>query len=43
MHVELDEKVAQKVKELANSLGIAPDDAVSKIVEWYLEDCEKEN
>lgn len=40
---ELDEKVAQRAKELANSLGIAPDDAVSKIVEWYFGDCEKKN
>ena len=42
MLINLDEKVAQKAKELANSQGMSIDETVSKIVEWYFEDCEKE-
>ena len=42
MDIELNEKVAEMVKELANSQGMTADEAVEKIVEWYFEDCEKE-
>lgn len=42
MLINLDEKVDQKAKELANSQGMGIDETVSKIVEWYFEDCEKE-
>lgn len=43
MFIELDEKVAEKALELANSQGLSLDECVSKIVEWYIQDCEKEN
>ena len=42
MFIELNEKVAEKVKELANEMGLSYDSTVMKIIEWYLEDCEKE-
>ena len=40
MSIELNEKVAKKAQELANSMGMTVDEAVSKIVAWYFEDCE---
>lgn len=40
MNIELNEKVAEKAQELANSMGMTVDEAVSKIVAWYFEDCE---
>lgn len=42
MSIQLNEKVARMVTELANSMGLSPDDLVAKIVEWYFEDCRKE-
>lgn len=42
MNIELDEKVAQKAKELAKTMGMSEDEVVNKIMEWYFEDCEKE-
>lgn len=43
MDIKLNEKVAEMVKELANSQGMTADEAVEKIIEWFFEDCEKEN
>lgn len=42
MDIRLTEKVAEMVKELANSMGLSFDEVVEKIVEWYFEDCGKE-
>lgn len=42
MYVQLDEKVADKAKELADSMGMSIDEAVSNILEWYFKDCESE-
>lgn len=42
MDIRLNEKVAEKVKELANSQGMTADEAAEKIIEWFFEDCEKE-
>lgn len=42
MRIELNEKVAEKVKELAISQGMTDDEMVQKIIEWYFEDCNKE-
>lgn len=42
MSVELDEKVAEKVKKVAIDLGYTEDDVVNFILGWYFEDCEKE-
>lgn len=41
MDIKLDEKVAEKAKELADSMGMSIDDAVSTILKWYFEDCKK--
>lgn len=41
MDIQLNEKVAVMVAELANSMGLTTDEMVNKIVEWYFEDCEK--
>ena len=38
MFIDFDEKVAQKVKELAIEMGLTDDEVVQKIVEWYFED-----
>lgn len=43
MFIKLDEKVAEKAKELANSMGMSIDDTVNKIVQWYFEDNEKDD
>lgn len=42
MDIRLNEKVAEMVKELANSQGMTADEVVQKIIEWYFEDCNKE-
>ena len=42
MRVELDKKVAEKVKEVAIELGYTEDEVVNFILGWYFEDCEKE-
>lgn len=42
MRVELDKKVAEKVKEVAIELGYTEDEIVNFIINWYFEDCEKE-
>lgn len=42
MRVELDEKVAEKVKKVAIELGYTEDEVVNFILGWYFEDCEKE-
>lgn len=41
MYIQLDEKVAEKAKELADSMGMSIDEAVSTILKWYFEDCKK--
>ena len=41
MNVELDKKVAEKVKEMAKTLGMTEDEVANKIIEWYCEDCNK--
>lgn len=42
MKVELDEKVAEKVKEMARDLGYTEDEIVNFILSRYFEDCNKE-
>ena len=42
MFIELDEKTAQKAKEVAKTMGMSIDEVVNLIVKWYFEDCEKE-
>ena len=42
MFIELDEKMAQKAKEVAKTMGMSIDEVVNLIVKWYFEDCEKE-
>lgn len=42
MDIQLNEKTAEMVKELADSQGITTDEVVEKIIEWYFEDCTKE-
>lgn len=42
MDIQLDEKVAEKAKELAKSMGMTANEVVEKIIEWYIQDCEKE-
>lgn len=41
MDIQLNGKVAETVKELANSMGMTANEVVEKIVEWYIQDCEK--
>ena len=41
MDIKLDEKVAEKAKELADSMGMSIDEAVTTILKWYFEDCKK--
>lgn len=43
MDIRLNKKTSEMVKELANSQGMTADEVVNKIVEWYFEDCRKEN
>ena len=42
MRVELNKKVAEKVKKVAIELGYTEDEVVNFILGWYFEDCEKE-
>ena len=42
MTIQLNKKVAEKVKEVARDLGYTEDDVVNFILGWYFEDCEKE-
>jgi hypothetical protein len=42
MSVELDKKVAEKVKKVAIDLGYTEDEVVNFILGWYFEDCEKD-
>ena len=39
MDIRLDEKTSEKVRELADSLGMSEDAVVQKILEWYFLDC----
>ena len=41
MYIQLDEKTAEMVRELALSQGMTEDEVVQKVIEWYFEDCEK--
>lgn len=41
MDIELTEKTSEIVKELANSMGMTTNEVVEKIIEWYIQDCEK--
>lgn len=43
MNIHLNKEVAEKVKEIAVSQGMTEDEVVQKIIEWYFEDCNKEN
>lgn len=43
MNIHLNKKVAEMVKEMAVSQGMTEDEVVQKIIEWYFEDCNKEN
>lgn len=42
MTIQLNKKVAEKVKEVARDLGYTEDEIVNFIISWYFEDCEKE-
>ena len=42
MRVELDKKVAEKVKKVARDLGYTEDEVVNFILGWYFEDCDKD-
>ena len=42
MTIQLNKKVAEKVKEVARDLGYTKDEVVNFILGWYFEDCEKE-
>ena len=41
MYIQLDEKTAEMVRELALSQGMTEYEVVQKVIEWYFEDCEK--
>lgn len=43
MDIKLNEKLAEMVKELADSTGLSSDEVVENIIVWYFEDCMKEN
>ena len=43
MDIQLNEKVAEKAKELAKTMGMSEDELVNKIVQWYFEDNEKDD
>ena len=43
MYVQLNKKTAEMVSKLASDFGYTPDEMVCMIVEWYFEDCNKEN
>lgn len=42
MDIQLNEKTSEIVKEIANSMGMTTNEVVEKIIEWYIQDCEKE-
>lgn len=42
MTIQLNKKVAEKVKKVAIDLGYTEDEIVNFIISWYFEDCEKE-
>ena len=41
MDIRLNEKMAEKVRKLAISMGMSEDAVVQKILEWYFKDSEK--
>ena len=43
MYVQLNKKTAEMVGKAATDLGLTTDEMVNLIIEWYFEDCEKEN
>lgn len=43
MSIELNEKAAAIVRELATAQGMIEDEVVAKIIEWYAQDCKSEN
>lgn len=43
MCVQLNKKTAEMVEKVAIDLGLTTDEMVNLIIEWYFEDCEKEN
>ena len=43
MDIQLNKKTFEMVKEMAVSQGMTEDEVVQKIIEWYFEDCNKEN
>lgn len=43
MCVQLNKKTAEMVEKVATDLGLTTDEMVNLIIEWYFEDCEKEN
>lgn len=43
MYIQLSEKTAEMVKKVTTDLGLTTDEMVNLIIEWYFEDCEKEN
>jgi len=42
MDIQLSEKTAEIVKELADSQGMTTDEVVENIIKWFVEDCNKE-
>ena len=42
MDIQLSEKTAEMVKELADSQGMTTDEVVENIIKWFVEDCNKE-
>jgi hypothetical protein len=42
MYVQLNKKTAEIVKELADSQGMTTDEVVEIIINWFVEDCNKE-
>ena len=42
MDIQLSEKTAEMVKELADSQGMTTDEVVEQIIKWFIEDCNKE-
>lgn len=43
MYIQLNEKVAEMVSKVATDLGYTVDEIANQILEWYFEDCAKEN
>ena len=41
MNIQLNKETAEKVEEVAKSMGMTTDEVVNKILQWYFEDCEK--